>query len=61
MGQRELLRAEGVEFDDKGKALLDRFRWAGPSQEWVTKHGYSLLPARGTSKEEEDKSQLRLF
>ncbi len=61
VGQRELLRAEGVEFDDKGKALLERFRWAGPSPEWATKHGYSLLPARGTSKEDEDKSQLRLF
>ncbi|ATB32168.1 MGMT family protein [Melittangium boletus] len=61
VGQRELLRAEGVEFDDKGKVLLERFRWAGPSAEWAAKHGFTPLPARGTSKDEEDKSQLRLF
>ncbi|HYO52851.1 MGMT family protein [Archangium sp.] len=58
--QRELLVAEGVEFDEKGKVYLDRFRWAGPSQEWAAKHGFTPLPARSTSKEE-DKSQMRLF
>lgn len=58
--QREILVAEGVEFDEKGKAYLDRFRWAGPSQEWATKHGFTPLPARTTGKEE-DKSQMRLF
>ena len=58
--QRELLVAEGVEFDEKGKAYLDRFRWAGPSQEWATKHGFTPLPARSSGKEE-DKSQMRLF
>jgi methylated-DNA-protein-cysteine methyltransferase related protein len=58
--QRELLVAEGVEFDEKGKVYLDRFRWAGPSQEWATKHGFTPLPAR-TSGKEEDKSQMRLF
>ncbi|PTL82807.1 MGMT family protein [Vitiosangium sp. GDMCC 1.1324] len=59
-GQRELLVAEGVEFDAKGKVPLERFRWAGPNQEWATKHGFTPLPAR-TSKDEEDKSQMRLF
>ncbi|WP_257457956.1 MGMT family protein [Archangium lipolyticum] len=59
--QRELLVAEGVEFDEKGKALLERFRWAGPDKEWAVKHGFTPLPARAPSKEEEDKSQLRLF
>lgn len=58
--QRELLVAEGVEFDEKGKVYLDRFRWAGPSQEWAAKHGFTPLPARGSGKEE-DKSQMRLF
>ena len=58
--QRELLVAEGVEFDEKGKAYLDRFRWAGPSQEWATKHGFTPLPARSSGKEE-DTSQMRLF
>ncbi len=59
--QRELLVAEGVEFDPKGKVLMDRFRWAGPAPEWAAKHGFTPLPARGTSKEEEDKSQMSLF
>jgi methylated-DNA-protein-cysteine methyltransferase related protein len=59
--QRELLVAEGVEFDAKGKALLERFRWAGPAPEWAAKHGFTPLPARGTGKDEEDKSQMRLF
>ena len=58
--QRELLEAEGVEFDEKGKVYMDRFRWAGPSAEWAAKHGFHPLPARTPSKEE-DKSQLRLF
>ncbi|HEX8437898.1 MGMT family protein [Archangium sp.] len=58
--QRELLVAEGVEFDPKGKVPLDRFRWAGPAAEWAAKHGFTPLPAR-TSKDEEDTSQMRLF
>lgn len=58
--QRELLVAEGVEFDEKGKVHMDRFRWPGPSQEWATKHGFTPLPAR-TSGKEEDTSQMRLF
>lgn len=59
--QRERLMAEGVGFDEKGKVPLERFRWAGPSQEWAAKQGFTPLPVRAPSKEEEDKSQLRLF
>ena len=59
--QRDLLVAEGVEFDEKGKVRLERFRWAGPPQECLTKHGFNTLPARTSKDEEEDKSQLRLF
>ena len=59
--QRERLVAEGVEFDEKGKVPLERFRWAGPTKEWAAKHGFTPLPARTPSKDEEDKSQLRLF
>ncbi|MET0402347.1 MAG: MGMT family protein [Cystobacter sp.] len=61
VGQRERLRAEGVEFDEKGRVLLERFRWAGPPAEWAAQHGFTPLPARAASKEEEDKTQLRLF
>lgn len=60
-GQREILEAEGVEFDDKGKVPLEKFRWAGPTPEWAAKHGFTPLPARPSGKDEEDKSQLRLF
>ena len=61
VGQRERLRAEGVGFDDKGKVLLERFRGAGPAPEWAAQHGFTPLPARAAVKEDEDKSQLRLF
>jgi len=33
--QRELLEAEGVEFDRSGRINLRRVRWIGPKREWV--------------------------
>jgi methylated-DNA-protein-cysteine methyltransferase related protein len=30
--QRELLEAEGVTFDDRGRVDFDRYGWAGPPQ-----------------------------
>ena len=59
--QRELLVAEGVEFDDKGRVPMDRLRWAGPAADWAVKNGFTPLPPRAPGKDEEDKSQLRLF
>ena len=62
--QRELLEAEGVEFDERGRVPMDRFRWAGPAREWAEKHGFQTLPVRAGAKEkeaEEDKPQLLLF
>jgi methylated-DNA-protein-cysteine methyltransferase-like protein len=53
--QRELLEAEGVAFDEAGRASLARFRWAGPDAEWAEAHGYQILPAR------DDAEQLSLF
>lgn len=35
--QRELLEAEGIDFDRSGRVDLRRVRWAGPKREWVTK------------------------
>src|SRR6185295_18566615 len=35
--QRDLLEAEGVEFDRGGRVNLRRVRWAGPKREWVAK------------------------
>ncbi len=59
--QRELLGAEGIEFDEKGKVPMDRFRWSGPEKEWAEQHGFQTLPSRGGDKKEEDKSQLSLL
>ena len=59
--QRAALAAEGVEFDDKGKVPMERYRWAGPPADWAAKNGFTPLPVRPAGKEEEDKSQLRLF
>lgn len=56
--QRELLEAEGVEFDDQGHALLERFQWAGPSEEWARARGFQPLPKRDA---EAPSPQLRLF
>jgi methylated-DNA-protein-cysteine methyltransferase-like protein len=37
--QRELLLEEGVSFDEKGRIDLKRYRWGGPSPEWLEAHG----------------------
>lgn len=55
--QRELLEAEGVAFDEKGRAVMERFRWAGPSAEWAQKHGFRMLDGA----EARPDPQLRLF
>jgi methylated-DNA-protein-cysteine methyltransferase-like protein len=44
--QRMRLEAESVEFDQRGKIDLDRYRWAGPSEEWAMAHGCNTLPKR---------------
>jgi methylated-DNA-protein-cysteine methyltransferase related protein len=44
--QRDLLEAEGVEFDASGHVIMVRFRWAGPSAEWAAAHRFMTLPPR---------------
>jgi methylated-DNA-protein-cysteine methyltransferase-like protein len=56
--QREQLEAEGVEFDAKGYAVMERFRWAGPSEEWARARGFNPLPK---PEAERPAPQLRLF
>ena len=34
--QREMLEAEGIRFDRRGRVDLKRVRWKGPQREWVT-------------------------
>ena len=40
--QRQLLEAEGVEFDDRQRVNLKKYRWDGPDAAWRKAHG--LLP-----------------
>ncbi len=36
--QQQLLEAEGVTFDEKGKTDLQQFGWEGFAWEWLNKH-----------------------
>ena len=52
--QRELLEAEGVEFDERERINFDLYGWDGPDPEWCKAHGLLLPKALG-------KSQPKLF
>ena len=41
--QRQLLEAEGVIFDARGRIDLKRFGWSGPDAAWLEVHGYDVL------------------
>lgn len=36
--QREILEAEGIAFDARGRIDLKRFGWAGPDDDWLKRH-----------------------
>ena len=55
LSQRQLLEAEGVEFDAQDRVVMARFHWDGPSAEWAAEHGFNTLPPR------DDAEQLSLF
>lgn len=57
-GQRELLEAEGVAFDEKGHVRMAAHHWEGPSEEWARARGFQPLPRRPGSAPD---AQLRLF
>lgn len=40
--QRQLLEAEGVAFDERGRTDLKRFGWEGPESAWLAEHGYPV-------------------
>ena len=55
LSQRQLLEAEGVEFDAQDRVIMARFHWAGPIAEWAAEHGFNTLPPH------DDAEQLSLF
>jgi methylated-DNA-protein-cysteine methyltransferase-like protein len=57
--QRQLLEAEGIEFDERGRTDLNRFGWEGPDSAWLGEHGYPQ--PSDESDEESGPRQLGLF
>jgi methylated-DNA-protein-cysteine methyltransferase related protein len=43
--QRQLLEAEGIQFDRQNRVDLRRYRWAGPQLDWLLEHGYDPAPS----------------
>ena len=59
--QRQLLEAEGVEFDAGGRVDFERFGWQGPDWEWLEQHSFYPAPTLKTAKEKPPGEQLSLF
>jgi methylated-DNA-protein-cysteine methyltransferase-like protein len=60
--QQQLLEAEGVEFDARGRTDFDRFGWDGPDWEWLEQHAfYPAPPLRGPGRSDAPGEQLALF
>ena len=60
--QRQILEAEGVEFDAEGRTDFDRFGWEGPDWEWLDQNGFNPAPSlRKPDKEGPAGKQLSLF
>lgn len=41
--QRQLLEAEGIDFDAAGHVDFEQCGWAGPDWEWLDRHGFFPL------------------
>ena len=41
--QREQLEEEGVIFDDRGIVDLSKWRWCGPSRDWLITNGFDTM------------------
>jgi methylated-DNA-protein-cysteine methyltransferase-like protein len=45
--QQQLLEAEGVEFNERGRVDLKKFGWQGPPVVWLRQHGLLAPPGFG--------------
>jgi len=43
--QRQLLEAEGIEFDQSGRVDFFEVGWHGPDWEWLDRNGFNPAPA----------------
>ena len=60
--QRQLLEAEGVEFDTQERTDFNRFGWDGPDWEWLDRNDFNPAPLPRTSgKKDTPGEQLSLF
>ena len=60
--QRQLLEAEGVEFDTEGRTDFSRFGWDGPDWEWLEQNRFNPAPPlRQRGKKDTPGEQLSLF
>lgn len=51
--QRQLLEAEGVEFDETGRVDFARFGWT-PDEAWLSANGYQIPPPLAKKKTAND-------
>lgn len=49
--QRQLLEAEGVSFDDRGRVDFDLYGWEGPSEAWLKEKNLIPPPPLGKPKQ----------
>ncbi len=60
--QRQLLQAEGVEFDAAGSVDFNRFGWEGPDWQWLEENGFNPAPSLKKPAEGSERGeQLSLF
>lgn len=60
--QRQLLEAEGVEFDAQERTDFNLFGWDGPDWEWLDENGFNPAPSlKRSGKGDIPGEQLSLF
>jgi methylated-DNA-protein-cysteine methyltransferase-like protein len=59
--QRQLLLAEGVEFNDKGRIDFNVYGWDGPDAAWLRDNRLDAPPSMRTRASDDDTTQPRLL